>query len=56
MLPIEYAVRNLFRDRKRLFQAILGSTLVVLMVMVAASLNEGMDGVLSASGNGSSIP
>ncbi len=51
MLPIEYAIRNLFRDPKRLFQAILGSALVVFMVMVATSLNHGMDGVLSASGS-----
>jgi putative ABC transport system permease protein len=51
MLPFGYAVRNLFRDPKRLFQAVLGSALVVLMVMVAAALNDGMAGVLSASGS-----
>ncbi|AKJ64813.1 ABC transporter permease [Kiritimatiella glycovorans] len=51
MLPFGYAVRNLFRDPKSLFQAVLGSALVVLMVMVAAALNDGMAGVLSASGS-----
>ena len=51
MLPFEYAVRNLFRDRSRLLQAVLGSALVVLMVMVAAAINHGMAGVLSASGS-----
>ena len=34
MLPIGYAIRNLFRDPTRLLQAVLGSALVVLMVMV----------------------
>ena len=56
MLPIEYAIRNLFRDPKRLFQAILGSALVVFMVMVATALNHGMDGVLSASGSPNNAP
>jgi len=51
MLPFGYAVRNLFRDPKRLLQAVLGSALVVLMVMVAAALNDGMTDVLSASGS-----
>jgi putative ABC transport system permease protein len=51
MLPLGYAVRNLFRDPKRLCQAVLGSALVVFMVMVATALNDGMAGVLSASGS-----
>jgi len=51
MLPLGYAIRNLFRDSTRLLQAVLGSALVVLMVMVAAAINGGMRDVLSASGS-----
>lgn len=51
MLPIGYAIRNLFRDPARLLQAVLGSALVVLMVMIAAAINGGMKDVLSASGS-----
>jgi putative ABC transport system permease protein len=51
MLPFMYAVRNLFRDPSRLCQAIGGSALVVLMVMLAAALSDGMTRLLSASGS-----
>lgn len=51
MLPIGYAIRNLFRDTTRLLQAVLGSALVVLMVMAAAAINSGMEDILSASGS-----
>lgn len=51
MLPFGYAIRNLLRDPMRLAQAVLGSALVVLMVMAAAAINNGMTGVLSASGS-----
>jgi len=51
MLPLGYAIRNLFRDPARLAQAILGSALVVLMVMVAVAINAGMTGVLASSGS-----
>lgn len=51
MLPFGYALRNLMRDPTRLLQAIGGSALVVLMVMVAAAINDGMTGILSASGS-----
>jgi len=51
VLPFSYAIRNLFRDPKRLFQAVLGSGLVVLIVMVATALNAGMAGALTASGS-----
>lgn len=51
MLPLGYAIRNLFRDKTRLFQTILGSALVVFMVMVAAAINTGMINVLGASGS-----
>ncbi len=55
MLPFGYAIRNLLRDPMRLLQAVLGSALVVLMVMVAAAINNGMTGVLSASGSPDNI-
>ena len=44
MLPLGYAIRNMLRDPARLLQAVLGSALVVLMVMVAAAINSGMVG------------
>ncbi len=51
MLPFTYAVRNLFRDPGRLLQTIGGSALVVFLLMSATALNQGMSGVLSASGS-----
>ena len=55
MLPFGYAIRNLLRDPMRLLQAVLGSALVVLMVMTAAAINNGMTGVLSASGSAGNV-
>lgn len=51
MLPLSYAVRNLFRSKSRLLQTIGGSALVVLLVMAALSIHHGMKRVLSASGS-----
>lgn len=51
MLPFSYALRNLFRDKSRLLQTVGGSALVVLLVMGALALNQGMKRVLSASGS-----
>jgi len=51
MLPFTYALRNLFRDKSRLAQTVGGSALVVLLVMAAGALNNGMTEVLSASGS-----
>lgn len=51
MLPISYALRNLFRDKSRLLQTVGGSALVVMLVMAAAALNGGMKQVLAASGS-----
>lgn len=51
MLPITYAIRNLFRDPARLVQTVGGSALVVLLVIAAAALNRGMEGVLEATGS-----
>ncbi|MGJ8698216.1 MAG: ABC transporter permease [Verrucomicrobiaceae bacterium] len=51
MLPFTYALRNLFRDPSRLAQTVGGSALVVLLLIAAVALNQGMDSVLSASGS-----
>lgn len=51
MLPLSYAIRNLFRDRSRLAQTVGGAALVVFLVMSAAAINNGMRSVLSASGS-----
>lgn len=51
MLPLSYALRNLFRDRPRLLQTVGGSALVVLLIMAATALNSGMAQVLAASGS-----
>jgi putative ABC transport system permease protein len=51
MLPFSYAARNLFRSKSRLFQTIGGSALVVLLVMSALAINDGMNRVLAASGS-----
>jgi ABC-type lipoprotein release transport system permease subunit len=51
MLPFTYALRNLFRDPARMMQTIGGSAIVVLLLIAAVALNEGMDSVLSASGS-----
>lgn len=51
MLPFSYAIRNLLRDRARLLQTVGGSALVVLLMMGALAFNQGMEGMLSASGS-----
>lgn len=51
MLPLSYAVRNLFRSKSRLLQTIGGSAMVVLLVMASVAINNGMKRVLSASGS-----
>lgn len=50
-LPLAYAVRNLFRVPARLAQLVLGSSLVVLLLMLAAALSAGMSTVLRGSGS-----
>jgi len=51
MLTFSYAVRNLFRSKTRLLQTVGGSGLVVLLIMAATAINDGMKRVLSASGS-----
>ena len=55
MLPITYAIRNLFRDPGRLFQTVGGSALVVLLVIAAIALNHGMEEVLQTSGSSANV-
>jgi len=55
MLPFSYAIRNLFRDPARLLQTVGGSGLVVLLLMAATAMNQGMGGVLSASGSENNV-
>ena len=55
MLPITYAIRNLFRDPGRLFQTVAGSALVVLLVIAAIALNHGMEEVLQTSGSSTNV-
>jgi len=50
-MPFSYAIRNLFRDPTRLLQTVGGATLVVLLMITAAALTQGMSEVLSASGS-----
>jgi putative ABC transport system permease protein len=51
MLPLSYAVRNLFRAPARLVQLVLGAGLVIFLLMLASALSAGMDKVLRASGS-----
>lgn len=51
MLPITYAIRNLFRVPARCVQIVLGAALVILLLMMAAALTDGMDAVLRSSGS-----
>jgi putative ABC transport system permease protein len=51
MLPFEYAVRNLLRDPGRFFLKSSGAALVVALVLVAGSFNQGMERMLKASGS-----
>ena len=55
MLPFTYAVRNLFRSPMRLAQTVGGSALVVVLVMAAVAINDGMKRVLAASGSSENV-
>lgn len=55
MLPFSYALRNLFRDPSRLAQTVGGSALVVLLLIAAVALNQGMDRVLGSSGDAQNV-
>lgn len=55
MLPFSYALRNLMRRPGRSAQIVVGSALVVLLVMLASALNQGMARVLTASGSENNV-
>ncbi len=55
MLPLSYAVRNLFRVPTRLVQLVLGSGLVILLLMLASALSSGMEAILRSSGSGHNV-
>ncbi len=54
-LPASYAVRNLWRDPVRFLQTVGGNGLVVLLVMGAFALNDGMRRSMRASGSPSNV-
>ena len=51
MLPLHYAIRNLLRDPARLMQTLFGTALVVVLVMGAYALNDGMYRSMQVAGN-----
>ncbi|MCP4710884.1 MAG: ABC transporter permease, partial [Planctomycetes bacterium] len=54
-LPFEYAVRNLGRSPTRLVLSVLGSLLVVMLVIAAASFVRGMQKNLISSGSDKNV-
>ena len=50
-LPFTYALRNLMRDPARFAQTLLGTALVVMLIMGAYSLNDGMTSSMKAAGH-----
>ncbi|MEE2819956.1 MAG: ABC transporter permease [Planctomycetota bacterium] len=55
LLPIEYATRNLGRSPSRLILTVFGSSLVVLLIMIAGGFMIGMDETLDMSGSEKNI-
>ena len=51
MIPISYSIRNLFRRPTQSIQLIGGCALVVLLIMLAASMNQAMEKTLQSSGS-----
>ncbi len=51
MIPLSYCVRNLFRRPGQSFQLIAGSSLVVTLIMTAASMNHAMVQTLGNTGD-----
>src|SRR5262245_55438575 len=54
-LPFTYAVRNLGRSPTRLFLSVLGSALVVILVLAAASFVRGMNLALRSTGDDANV-
>ena len=55
MIPISYSIRNLFRRPTQSIQLIGGCALVVLLIMLAASMNQAMEKTLQSSGSENNV-
>ena len=55
MIPLVYAVRNLFRRFDQTIQLIIGSVIVILLVMSASAMNDAMENTLLNTGNPNNI-
>jgi len=55
LLPLDYSVRNLGRSPWRLFLAVAGSALVVLLLLVAGGFVRGMNFALGTSGGANNV-
>ena len=51
MIPLAYTLRNIFRRPLQSFQLIGGSSVVVLLVMIAFAINDTMQKTLDRSGS-----
>ena len=50
MIPFAYSFRNLFRRPLQSVQLVGGSSMVILLIMIAASINQAMEYTLRNSG------
>ena len=55
MIPLLYALRNLFRRLDQTIQLIIGSVIVILLIMSASAMNDAMENTLLNSGNPNNI-
>ena len=55
MIPLIYAVRNLFRRLDQTVQLIIGSVIVILLIMSASAINDAMENTLLNTGNPNNI-
>ena len=55
MIPLSYTLRNVFRRPLQTLQLIGGSTLVILLIMLALAINQSMQETLTNSGNETNI-
>ena len=55
MIPLVYAIRNLFRRIDQTIQLIIGLVIVILLIMSASAMNDAMENTLLNSGNPNNI-
>src|SRR4051812_20985422 len=55
LIPWDYAVRNLGRNKTRLAMSLGGSALVALLILAAAAFVRGMDKSMRVSGNDKNV-